>query len=102
MKIAKIHETNIEQMKLISSNDVHYAGSRRERKPAMSKLIHKKELIFATRGHLQSLIRGHFRTFQPKNVFFWADIINLSSIIRHIFMIHTGCNILYRLLCSKY
>ena len=26
LKIAKIHETNIEQMKLISSNDVHYVG----------------------------------------------------------------------------
>ena len=34
LKIAKIHETNIEQMKLISSNDVHYVGSRRERNPA--------------------------------------------------------------------
>ena len=34
LKIAKIHETNIEQMKLISNTDVHYAGSRRERKPA--------------------------------------------------------------------
>ena len=33
LKIAKIHETNIEQMKLISSNDVHYVGSRRERNP---------------------------------------------------------------------
>ena len=33
-KIAKIHETNIEQMKLISNTDVHYVGSRRERKPA--------------------------------------------------------------------
>ena len=34
LKIAKIHETNIEQMKLISNTDVHYVGSRRERKPA--------------------------------------------------------------------
>ena len=35
LKITKIHETNIEQMKLISSNDVHYVdGSRGERKPA--------------------------------------------------------------------
>ena len=34
LKIAKIYETNIEQMKLISSNDVHYVGSRRERNPA--------------------------------------------------------------------
>ena len=34
LKIAKIHETNIEQMKLISNSDVHYVGSRRERKPA--------------------------------------------------------------------
>ena len=34
LNIAKIHETNIEQMKLISSNDLHYVGSRRERKPA--------------------------------------------------------------------
>ena len=33
LKIAKIHETNIEQMKLISNTDVHYVGSRRERKP---------------------------------------------------------------------
>ena len=32
LKIAKIHETNIEQMKLISNTDVHYVGSRRERK----------------------------------------------------------------------
>ncbi len=28
LKITKIHETNIEQMKLISCNDVHYVGSR--------------------------------------------------------------------------
>ena len=34
LKIAKIHETNIEQLKLISNTDVHYVGSRRERKPA--------------------------------------------------------------------
>ena len=34
LKIAKIHETNIEQMKLISNTDVHYVGSRREQKPA--------------------------------------------------------------------
>ena len=34
LKIAKIHETNIEQMKLISNTDVHYVGSLRERKPA--------------------------------------------------------------------
>ena len=34
LTIAKIHETNIEQMKLISNSDVHYVGSRRERKPA--------------------------------------------------------------------
>ena len=34
LNIAKIHETNIEQMKLISNTDVHYVGSRRERKPA--------------------------------------------------------------------
>ena len=34
LKIAKIHETNIEQTKLISNTDVHYVGSRRERKPA--------------------------------------------------------------------
>ena len=34
LKIAKIHETNIEQMKLISNTDVHYVGSRSERKPA--------------------------------------------------------------------
>ena len=34
LKIAKIHETNIEQMKLISNTDVHYVGSQRERKPA--------------------------------------------------------------------
>ena len=34
LKITKIHETNIEQMKLISSNGVHYVGSRRERNPA--------------------------------------------------------------------
>ena len=33
LKIAIIHETNIEQMKLISNTDVHYVGSRRERKP---------------------------------------------------------------------
>ena len=33
LKIAKIHEANIEQMKLISNTDVHYVGSRRERKP---------------------------------------------------------------------
>ena len=34
LKIAKIHETNIEQMKLISNTDVHYVCSRRERNPA--------------------------------------------------------------------
>ena len=34
LKIAIIHETNIEQMKLISNTDVHYVGSRIERKPA--------------------------------------------------------------------
>ena len=34
LKIATIHETNVEQMKLISNTDVHYVGSRRERKPA--------------------------------------------------------------------
>ena len=34
LKIVKIHGTNIEQMKLISSNDAHYVGSRRERNPA--------------------------------------------------------------------
>ena len=34
LKIAKIHETNLEQMKLISNTDVHYVGSRSERKPA--------------------------------------------------------------------
>ena len=34
LKIAKIHETSIEQMMLISNTDVHYVGSRRERKPA--------------------------------------------------------------------
>ena len=34
LMIAKIHETNIEQMKLISNTDVLYVGSRRERKPA--------------------------------------------------------------------
>ena len=33
-KIAKISETNIEQMKLISNTDVHYVGNQRERKPA--------------------------------------------------------------------
>ena len=34
LKIAKISETNIEQMKLISNTDVHYVGNQRERKPA--------------------------------------------------------------------
>ena len=34
LKIAKIHETNIVQMKLISDTDVHYVGSRRDRTPA--------------------------------------------------------------------
>ena len=29
LKIAKIHETRIEQMKLLSCNDIHYVGSRR-------------------------------------------------------------------------
>ena len=38
LKIAKIHETNIEQMKLISNTDVHYVGSRRERKPATRQM----------------------------------------------------------------
>ena len=38
LKIAKIHETNIEQMKLISNTDVHYVGSRRERKPATHQM----------------------------------------------------------------
>ena len=38
LKIAKIHETNIEQMKLIPNTDVHYVGSRRERKPATRQM----------------------------------------------------------------
>ena len=38
LKIAKIHETNIEQMKLISNTDVHYVGSRRDRKPATRQM----------------------------------------------------------------
>ena len=33
LKIAKISDTNIEQMKLISNTDVHYVSSQRERKP---------------------------------------------------------------------
>ena len=38
LKISKIHETNIEQMKQISNTDVHYVGSRRERKPATGQM----------------------------------------------------------------
>ena len=37
LKVAKIHETNIEQKKLISNTYVHYVGSRRERNQQHAK-----------------------------------------------------------------